>query len=197
MNFLKKLATPFVALWRWIKETAWVQPLLIVGIIFAIIFSIPSITTGIQSLIDSSEDDIVYFEAHSLSLEGSKQNERNSEADHFFSDFNAAQEAWTNNDVEEARNILSEYGSENRFFLFFVQSDCTGCSTLKDGLERLEDDWSTYITSSNGTVENVPSLTFQSIIVDSEFDDEYYEIENTKPINDLVTSPDFFEFYHI
>ena len=44
MNILRKIATPFVAIWRWIKETAWVQPLLIVGIIFAIIFSIPSIT---------------------------------------------------------------------------------------------------------------------------------------------------------
>ena len=41
MKILKVIATPFVALWRWIKETAWVQPLLIVGCIFAVIFSIP------------------------------------------------------------------------------------------------------------------------------------------------------------
>lgn len=48
-KFLKVIGTPFIKLWTWIKETAWVQPLLIVGIIFAIIFSIPSITSWVQS----------------------------------------------------------------------------------------------------------------------------------------------------
>ena len=49
MKVLKILATPFIAIWRWIKETAWVQPLLIVGLIFGIIFSIPSITSWVKS----------------------------------------------------------------------------------------------------------------------------------------------------
>ena len=48
MKVLKILATPFIAIWRWIKETAWVQPLLIVGLIFGIIFSIPSITSWVN-----------------------------------------------------------------------------------------------------------------------------------------------------
>ena len=50
MKFLKILDTPFVKLWGWIKDTAWVQPLLIVGCIFGVIFSIPYISKGIQNL---------------------------------------------------------------------------------------------------------------------------------------------------
>ena len=90
MNILKKIGTPFIAVWRWIKETAWVQPLLIVGIIFAIIFSIPSITRGIQGLVNQTESDLVYFSERQLSLEGSKVTEDHapdSAANIFFDDF--------------------------------------------------------------------------------------------------------------
>ena len=42
--------------------TKWIGLiLLIVGIIFAIIFSIPSITKGIQGLINQSDSDLAYF----------------------------------------------------------------------------------------------------------------------------------------
>jgi hypothetical protein len=49
MKVLKAIGDFFVRIWRWIKETAWVQPLLIVGAIFAIIFSIPYFTKWISS----------------------------------------------------------------------------------------------------------------------------------------------------
>ena len=39
MKILKAIGAFFARIWRWIKETAWVQPLLIVGAIFAIIFA--------------------------------------------------------------------------------------------------------------------------------------------------------------
>ena len=193
MNILKKIGTPFVAIWRWIKETAWVQPLLIVGIIFAIIFSIPSITKGIQGLMDRKESDIVYFEDHQLSLEGSKRGEENSQANIFFDKFVEAQNLWENGDKEGARETLSSYSNNgNKFFLFFVQEECAGCSSLKEGCEYLEDNWSTYVTDSEE-----PSFYFQSIIVDQEIDDDYYEDEDKHPIDDLVTYQSYLEFYRI
>ena len=82
MNVLKKLGTPFVALWRWIKETAWVQPLLIVGVIFAIIFSIPSITSWVQSW-DFGDDKYNWLENKQLSLEGITDEKIDGEAARF------------------------------------------------------------------------------------------------------------------
>ena len=38
----------FKKIWEWIKSTAWVQPLLIVAIIFGVIFSINTITNAIK-----------------------------------------------------------------------------------------------------------------------------------------------------
>ena len=193
MNILKKIGTPFIAIWRWIKETAWVQPLLIVGIIFAIIFSIPSITKGIQGLMNQQESDIVYFQQHQLSLKGSKSGEENSQANIFFDNFVEAQGLWENGDKEGARDLLSSYSNNgDKFFLFFVQEECAGCTSLKEGAEYLEDNWSTYVTDSKEA-----SFHFQSIIVDQEIDDQYYEDENKHPIDDLVTYQSYLEFYRI
>ena len=49
MNIMKAISATFARFWRWIRETAWVQPLLIVGSLFAVIFSIPKFTTLFQA----------------------------------------------------------------------------------------------------------------------------------------------------
>jgi hypothetical protein len=54
-KFFKAIGRFFKRIWQWIKNTAWVQPLLIVVIIFAIIFSFSSnspLMTWIKSLSD-------------------------------------------------------------------------------------------------------------------------------------------------
>ena len=48
----KAIGRFFKKIWEWIKSTAWVQPLLIVAIIFGIIFSINPIVNGIKGLVD-------------------------------------------------------------------------------------------------------------------------------------------------
>ena len=65
---LSALGQFFVRIGRWIKDTAWIQPLLIVGVIFAIIFSIPSIVDGINSINDrrnSAQEYYKKFQGHS------------------------------------------------------------------------------------------------------------------------------------
>lgn len=47
-NFFKKI-------WEWIKSTAWIQPLLIVSVIFGIIFSINPIVNAIKSAASSDK----------------------------------------------------------------------------------------------------------------------------------------------
>lgn len=197
MNILKKLATPFVAIWRWIKETAWVQPLIIVGIIFAIIFSIPSITKGIQNLINQSDSEITFFEKEELSMEGTRVGEWNSEADNFFRGFEEAQTAWANGNKDEAKSALNQYSNGNdRFFLFFTQDSCDGCANLKTGLEYLEENWDTYMPQVDKNGVEVPSMSFVSIIPNREYDDdEYYEENDITPIGVTVTSPQYLYFY--
>lgn len=193
-NFLKKLATPFIALWRWIKETAWVQPLLIVGIIFAIIFSIPYISSGISNLINRKSSDIEYFDDYQLSLEGSKPGSENSQANVFFDKFVEAQDAWINGNKTEAKEILKDYGSEGKFYLFFVQEDCSGCSTLKSGLEYLSDNWSVIAENNKTSTE---ALSWRSIIVDEEIDDDYYDDEDKAPFEDILAYGSYLQFYRI
>lgn len=180
MNTLKKLATPFIVVGRWIKETAWVQPLLIVGVIFAIIFSIPSITSGIQGLIDSSSDDIAWYENNQLSLDGTY--DKTSDANNFFADFVLAQqgsneqEGWSSESETgkaNAKEIMDKYSNNTgKFFLFFVQDDCSACSDTKDAAERLVDYWDVYIGDE---VDNVPLFQYQSIICDEDVDADEYE----------------------
>ena len=192
MKVLKIIAKPFVALWNWIKETAWVQPLLIVGCIFGIILSIPYISSGIQNLINQTESHLKYFETSYLSLEGSKQGQENSAANKFFEAFVDAQEAWTNGDKSKAQQALKNYSGENKFFLFFVQEDCTSCKNLKLGAEYLQNNWSNYVGLDG---EKYVNYKFQAIEVDQTFDDDYYEEEDRKPIDDLVASNSYLFFY--
>ncbi len=68
MIILKAIGAFFVKIWRWIKDTAWVQPLLIVGAIFAVIFSIPYITDWANSFNLTSTNS--FYNAQKRNLEG-------------------------------------------------------------------------------------------------------------------------------
>ncbi|MFA6667320.1 MAG: hypothetical protein WCS51_03070 [Bacilli bacterium] len=140
MNILKKLATPFVAIWRWIKETAWVQPLLIVGVIFAVIFSIPSITKAIQNATSESDDGLDYYDDINLSLDDAYNGK--SEADQFFTSYAKAQGYKNGNTkytVDDLNSFKTTYGE--KFFLVFAQSNCEYCENISDALIQLRDNW--------------------------------------------------------
>jgi hypothetical protein len=68
MIILKAIGSFFVKIWRWIKDTAWVQPLLIVGAIFAVIFSIPYITEWANNFTHNSTNS--FYNASKKNLEG-------------------------------------------------------------------------------------------------------------------------------
>lgn len=123
MIVLKAIGAFFVRIWRWIKETAWVQPLLIVGIIFAVIFSIPSIVNGITSLNESLSSSEAYYHKFQESLVDGAQ----SNADKL-----------TDNILDMAKNPSAESKYGDKFFLMFVSEDCTSCKEAKNGFSTLE-----------------------------------------------------------
>ena len=165
---LLAIAKPFVALWNWIKETAWVQPLLIVGCIFAIIFSIPYIVSGIQSLI-SDDDAFEYLEDNMLSMEDTYKGE--SEADEFLEEYLDVANEWTDIYTGESTSTTAidsfkkKYGE--KMFFVLASSDCDACSNISEALEYLED----YADDLdlNGEYE------FYCIITDEEMDEDEQE----------------------
>src|SRR5574344_597516 len=147
MIVLRAIGNFFVKIWNWIKNTAWVQPLLIVGAIFAVIFSIPSITSWVQSIAANWNSSDQFYADRKVTLYGGEK----SDAYKLFDDvYN-----------EEA----SKY--ENKFFLVFVSSSCSACESCMDGFKVLNDNWnSTYIPNNSGE-----KFAMHTIYVDEAPDD--------------------------
>ena len=61
MKVLRVIGGFFARIGRWIRDTAWVQPLLIVGGIFGIIFSIIPIKDGIEKLMEEGDPTEKYY----------------------------------------------------------------------------------------------------------------------------------------
>jgi len=188
-EFWKKFASPFVAVGRWVKDTAWVQPLLIVGVIFGIIFSIPSISKAIQEA--TAETDIEWYALKQLSLDGTAN--KDSAADTFFEDYVKAQEYWSENNHDEARNVMKKYSNEDRFILFFVQSDCSTCEDTQEAAEYLVDNWDALI--NNETSATYMGFSYQSIICDQvvENNEQY---ETRKPFEYLYGNSNYYQFIY-
>lgn len=126
MKVLKAIGNFFVKIWRWIKNTAWIQPLLIVGAIFAIIFSIPSITSWIQGMADDSNSAATFYGNYKKSLAGGAS----SDADKVINDIMNRQ-----NNPEEASSYPDKY------FLAFVSKTCPSCEEARPGFETLKNNW--------------------------------------------------------
>ena len=196
MNVLKKLGTPFVTLWRWIKETAWVQPLLIVGVIFAIIFSIPSITSWVQSW-DFGDDKYNWLENKQLSLEGITDEKIDGEAARFLSTFEEAQSLWKNNEKDEAREKMKSYtGDADKLFLYFVQENDAADNINEANKYLVEEARKDKVTSK---VDDYKGGNFQyrTIFTDQVIEDKdgEYIYESHTAFEYLLKSREFESFY--
>ncbi|MEG1222863.1 MAG: hypothetical protein RR342_04205 [Bacilli bacterium] len=134
---MKFIFTPFVKFWNWIKETAWIQPLLIVGVVFAVIFSLSPIIGAIQGAKTDENATVAFYEGYKASLEGIiTTKEDKSNAGQLFANMIAAStETGTKHD-EAVKKLPAE-----KFFLTFVKKDCTGCTEAKQGFDVLQKNW--------------------------------------------------------
>ncbi len=134
MKILSAIGTFFVRIGRWIKETAWIQPLLIVGSIFAVIFSIPYVIDGVESWFDESDASNKYFLKYQLSLKGADvipdgKNIGSSKVDEFF----------TYLEEDNAEDIKEKYG--DRFFIAFVEENSATVEELYGGFKTFQEKW--------------------------------------------------------
>ena len=132
-NVLRAIGGFFAKIGRWIANTAWIQPLLIVGGIFGVIFSIPYIKQGIDGLVAASKADTTmsYYTNRAVSLTNAETHE---------SDFDLLLNALEDNDADGY--VKNKYGS--KFFLSFVTENCSYCKECVAGFESLDSNFSEW-----------------------------------------------------
>lgn len=147
----------FGGIWHWIKETAWVQPLLIVGTIFAIIFSIPTITEWVQGIAESINSAETYYRNFQRKLEG----EENSDAQKL---------------IDAMMANSSEFGE--KFMVAFVQKDCSFCKDAQPAFKLLAENTSRFYGTARGndvvpvTRDEFGTFKFYTIFIDETYDFE-------------------------
>lgn len=192
MLILKSIGAFFVRIWRWIKETAWVQPLLIVGAVFAVIFSIPSLTDWINQ--NTAGDGSFYWESTRLrTLNGETNWSTDGEEVQTVADdmTGLLTEALNDtSDVDAVNAVKNAYGE--KFFFLLIGDECQACLNDEGGFKELNDKWnSAYVPSS------VDTLRIYTINADetSSNDDDYskapYDTAFKRYLNNWGT--DFFE----
>lgn len=147
MKALKVIGNFFVKIWRWIKETAWVQPLLIVGAIFAVIFSIPYFTNWINDFGFGSSN--AYYASYQYSLEGEvKDQDDVSQADKLTNALYDGSDFYGDLTADRKSAIISQYGE--KFFVAYVSKSCTECESARPAFDILTNGWdSTYTISDD------------------------------------------------
>ena len=160
MSILRAIGGFFVRIGRWIKNTAWVQPLLIVGGIFAIIFSIPYISNWVSSWFEGDSAGLKYYNAHKVSLEGA-QNDGNNK-----SDANALF-TYMRNDLRTPEDA-KRWGE--KFFVIFAQDDCKACEDIYKGFSTLESEWGTGEFALPEGESDLKPFKLYSVFIDTEAD---------------------------
>jgi len=192
---LRAIGGFFAKIGRWIANTAWIQPLLIVGGIFAIIFSIPYIKTAIENDIASKQVNVqqAYYTNHKLSLINAEKG--TSQVDTLFDNI----QLLSGSPAERAKayqDIKSVYGE--KFFISFAQEDCANCRECSDGFITLESRFAEYGLAIDEEGDLLPAYKFYAIMVDdmisdstSEFDGKYrakFVFENHQELLDDIVA---------
>ena len=189
MFILKSIGAFFVKIWRWIKETAWVQPLLIVGAIFAIIFSIPSITNAVSSWTKTTSGS--WLLEYRISLEGEAYNEDASNADKLTKTIYEANRYVNGQEDDEKllESVRNQYGE--KFYLVYVNGTSSDSDTLSDSFRYLSENWgstSLKLDRHDGEGKNLP-FKFNVIYTDeTSSNDKDYEAKNSPSAFDRYLS---------
>ena len=152
MVIIAAIGAFFKKIWDWIKQTAWIQPLLIVGLIFGVIFSIKPIVDAVKASSSKQKEAITFYHNYQKSLEG----EKDSEADVLTTTLEKVMDGQATED--ELANIKNKKGERvYKFFLVYVAETCENCEAAKDGFDVLQEKLgkSDAFPSKDGTTFNM------------------------------------------
>jgi len=199
MKVLRQIGAFFSKIWRWIKETAWVQPLLIVGAIFLVIFGIPSFSKWVSGLGVSGED---YYTHLKLTLNNEAIHvaeydpNNGSDADKITDSMEANSNFDDKEDFTLSEEDASKYGY--KFFLVYVKDDCSGCKEIQSAFKVLQEDWNNKykpIPSTFGGKDVATPFKVHTIFTDEESatDEDDTNVSETAFQRYLQIHSDFFE----
>ncbi len=167
MKVLRAIGGFFAKIGRWIRDTAWVQPLLIVGGIFAIIFSIPSITKWVQGWFKSGDAAVSFYKNNGyMSLTNGESDGKDSDAYKLLSFIFD----------DNAQKDYGKYGE--KFFVTFVQEENSGSETIYKGWEAAKKNWGTTagfqrVKDKQGNViSEAGEFKMYTIFIDEKNDDD-------------------------
>jgi len=188
MKVLKAIGRFFARIGRWIADTAWVQPLLIVGGIFALIFSIPYIVDGMKSMFKTEDSAAeTYYGKYKASWSGVESSNENSAVDKLFKYI-------MNPDDAANADYQKKYGE--KFFVAFVIEDCKDCESNYYGLKTAQSNWGKSGSEFDFATLGKEKETFKiaSIYVDAKnSNDELYFSNYISGEKDSCRYNDFFE----
>ena len=139
MIVLSAIGRFFKKIWDWIKNTAWIQPLLIVGIIFGVIFSIPSIVKAVNAGKKEKATYNTYYHNFKLSLEGEVDPEDSSKYKSDADEFTYKLEAVLDREDGAEAAFKEKYSDlGNKFFIAYVAKDCDKCEDAKEGFSTFQ-----------------------------------------------------------
>ncbi len=189
MVVLTAIGAFFKKIWDWIKQTAWIQPLLIVGVIFGVIFSIPAIVNAIKSAQEQAEATENYYHRYQLTLEGGKDSAADKAT-------NVIYKAMENPTDENVKAVKEEIGT-TKFFFTIVSDQCENCTQAKYGFDYLEKQWNN--SDPNGgfyvpEVEDAGGKHKQDFKLVSIFEDEYTS-ESTSTKRAFIQYTERFQYF--
>lgn len=171
-----KIFTPFIKLWNWIKETAWIQPLLIVGVVFAIIFSISPIVSACSNY--WSNEDVKFYINRKYSLDNIFDDYENCDAYKLINNIYEAEQLYTSSTATDAEKsaAIKKLPAE-KFFLMFYSESCDVCKSSSDAFDYLVDAWN----GSNSYFKSEEQFKMVTIDVKEDIDDENKNDKDAMP----------------
>lgn len=169
-----------VAAWEWFKEAAWLQVLLIVGVVVGLVVAIPFVVQGIVSAINNNESD--FYQTHQI----------------YYSDLEkyiAGNDTNNSNGlVGKGERVSSVSDTTEGFVVMFYKDNCDNCDTLQKNVETWYKNASTtygegkikFFTINVGWVPADEAKSTQYEGTKEKYDNKYITLEQQQIVIDNV-----------
>mgnify|MGYP003294177329 FL=1 len=182
MVIIAAIGAFFKKIWDWIRQTAWIQPLLIVGLIFGVIFSIKPIVDAVKASSNSRKAASTFYFKYQNSLAGGKDSKADQITYKLEEVMNSARGS------VDTSNIVNKDGKPiYKFFLMYVAETCENCEAAKDGFDVLSKEMGSDIFKANDGYD----FNLITVFADEETDET--EENKTAFVKYLERHQSFFE----
>lgn len=187
MVIIAAIGAFFKKIWDWIRQTAWIQPLLIVGIIFGVIFSIRPIVDAAKKGSESRKAASTFYHEYQKSLENGKD----SDADKLtYTLENVMNSPSGQVDIS---GIKDKNGKQvYKFFLVYVAETCENCEAAKEGFDVLREKMGSDIFKPSNEYE-AANYDFNMFTVFADQETSETEEKQTAFVKYLERHQSFFE----